>query len=101
MNECGDKVTNSVQAASGDPSPVQEETAAVNERYKELQGNLKERQGELEKALARGSQLQDTLDGIKMWTADNLEAFDLLDPVSTDPDTAKKQLDDAQVRRSL
>ena len=98
LNDCGDKVTNSVLSASGDPSPVQEELAAVSQRYKDLKEKLKAREDELEKALDRGSQLQDTLNEIETWTAENLETLESWDAVSTDPDTARKQLDETEVR---
>ena len=98
LNDCGDKVTNSVLSASGDPSPVQEELAAVNQRYKDLQEKLKAREDDLEKALDRGSQLQDTLNEIETWTTENLETLESWDAVSTDPDTARKQLDETEVR---
>ena len=97
LNDCGEKVTNSVLSASGDPSPVQEELAAVNQRYKDLQEKLKAREGELQRALDRGLKLRNTLKEIKVWALETLKTVESWDPVSTDPDTATQQLHELEV----
>ena len=98
LNKSGEMAINAVSAVLGDPSPVQEELAALNTKYNALKQRLGDRELELEKAVNDGAQLQDTLGAISVWVVATLEAVDSWETISTDPDTAKKQLEETEVR---
>lgn len=72
----------------------------MNDRYKDLRDKLKERKQELEKVVNEGAQLQDKLGAIEVWVLAKLETVESWEIVSTDPDTAKKQLDETKVRKT-
>ena len=86
-----------ITASNGDPSQVQEELAAVSQKYDTLLSQLKDKQAQLEQAIEQGMQVQDKLDEIQAWTTDGDEAVKAWEPISTDPVTAQKQLEQLQV----
>ena len=94
---CGQQAIDSITAAEGDPSLVQEELAAVNQKYGTLLEQLKDKQAKLEQAVEQGTQLQEKLDDIQAWTADSAQTVEDWEPISTDPATAKKQLEQLEV----
>lgn len=93
----GQQAVDAITASNGDPSLVQEEVAAVSQKYDALLDQLKDKQTQLEQAIEQGTQLQDKLDEIEAWTADTAETVEGWEPISTDPVTAKKQLEQLQV----
>lgn len=93
----GQQAVDAINALDGDPSLVQDELAAVRQKYDTLLDQLKDKQTQLEQAIEQGTQLQDKLDEIQAWTADSVEAVEDWEPISTDPVTAKKQLEQLQV----
>ena len=101
LNDSGQKAADAVTAVSGDPSPVQDELAAVNDRYESLKKKAKDREQELEKAVNEGAQLQDALGAIEVWVLVTLETVESWDIMSTDPDTAKKQLGETEVSKEV
>lgn len=97
----GQQAADVINTYEGDPSLVQEEVAAVSQKYNALLDQLKDKQAQLEQAIEQGTQLQDKLDEIEAWTADNTKAVEGWEPISTDPVTAKKQLEHLQVCRDF
>ena len=93
----GQQTVDVVAASNGDPSLVQEELAAVSQKYDTLLGHLKDKQAQLEQAIDQGMQVQDKLDEIQAWTTESDEAVKAWEPISTDPVTARKQLEQLQV----
>lgn len=93
----GQQAVDVITASNGDPSLVQEELAAVSQKYDTLLGQLKDKQAQLEQAIEQGMQVQDKLDEIQAWTADSDETVKAWEPISTDPVTAQKQLEELQV----
>lgn len=93
----GQEAVDAITASDGDPLLVQEEVASVSEKYNALLDQLKDKQAQLEQAIEQGTQLQDKLDEIEAWTADNAETVEAWQPISTDPVTANKQLEQLQV----
>ena len=93
----GQQAVDAITASNGDPSLVQEELAAVSQKYDTLLGQLKDKQAQLEQAIEQGMQIQDKLDEIQAWTADSDETVKDWEPISTDPVKAQKQLEQLQV----
>lgn len=93
----GRQTVDVITASNGDPSLVQEELAAVSQKYDTLLGQLKDKQAQLEQAIEQGMQVQDKLGEIQAWTTDSDEAMKAWEPISTDPVTAQKQLEQLQV----
>lgn len=93
----GQQAVDVITASNGDPSLVQEELAAVSQKYDTLLGQLKDKQAQLEQAIEQGMQVQDKLDEIQAWTADSDETVKAWEPISTDLVTAQKQLEELQV----
>lgn len=93
----GQQTVDVVTASNGDPSLVQEELATVSQRYDTLLGQLNDKQAQLEQAIDQGMQVKDKLDEIQAWTAESDEAVKAWEPISTDPVTAQKQLEQLQV----
>ena len=93
----GQQTVDAITASNGDPSLVQEELAAVSQKYDALLGQLNDKQAQLEQAIDQGMQVKDKLDEIQTWTADSDEAVKAWEPISTDPVTAQKQLEQLQV----
>jgi len=93
----GQQTVDVISASNGDPSLVQEELAAVSQKYDTLLGQLKDKQAQLEQAIDQGIQVRDKLDEIQAWTTDSDETVKAWEPISTDPATAQKQLEQLQV----
>lgn len=58
---------------------------------------LKDKQAKLEQAIEQGTEIQEKLDDIQAWTADNAQTVEDWEPISTDPAVAKKQLEQLEV----
>lgn len=69
----------------------------VIEKYQELLDKAKAKEEELEKAVNQGGKLKNIIIEIEEWIIEIEEVVEIWEPVSTDPDTAKKQLDDVKV----
>lgn len=93
----GQQTVDVISASNGDPSLVQEELAAVSQKYRALLGQLKDKQAQLEQAIDQGTQVQDKLDEMQAWTDDSDGTVKAWEPISTDPVTAQKQLEQLQV----
>jgi len=93
----GQQTVDVISSSNGDPSLVQEELATVSQKYDTLLGQLKDKQSQLEQAIDQGMQVKDKLDEIQAWTTDSDETVKAWEPISTDPATAQKQLEQLQV----
>jgi len=93
----GQQTVDVISSSNGDPSLVQEELAAVRQKYDTLLSQLKDKQSQLEQAIDQGMQVKDKLDEIQAWTTDSDETVNAWEPISTDPATAQKQLEQLQV----
>ena len=93
----GQQTVDVISSSNGDPSLVQEELATVSQKYDTLLGQLKDKQSQLEQAIDQGMQVKDKLDEIQAWTTDSDETVNAWEPISTDPATAQKQLEQLQV----
>ena len=94
----GEQAIHAINCAQGDPSLVQEELAAVNQRYGDLLDQLKDKQAKMERAVEQGTQIQENLDDIQAWSVDSAQTVEDWEPISTDPAVAKKQLEQLEVR---
>ena len=97
----GKETVDAITALDGDPTLVQEELEVVGVKYDSLLDQLKDKQSQLEQAIGDGLELQQKLDEIQAWTADSAETVEAWEPISTDAVTAKKQLEELQVRKAL
>ena len=93
----GQQTVDAITASNGDPSLVQEELTAVSQKYDTLLGQFNDKQAQLEQAIDQGMQVQDKLNEIQVWTADGDVTVKAWEPISTDPVTAQKQLEQLQV----
>lgn len=93
----GEQAVHAINCAQGDPSLVQEELAAVNQKYGDLLDQLKDKQAKLERAVEQGTQIQENLDDIQGWSVDSAQTVEDWEPISTDPAVAKKQLEQLEV----
>ena len=86
-----------LSACAGDPAIVQEELSVVKHKYDTDLDNLKNRETQLDKVLRSGLHLQEEITEIQSWIAESTETMEAWQPVSTDPDTANKQLQELKV----
>ena len=93
----GQQTVDVITASNGDPLLVQEELAAVSQKYDAVLRQLHDKQAQLEQAIDQGVRVQDKLDEIQAWTTESDEAVKSWEPISTDPVTAQKQLEQLQV----
>lgn len=94
---CGEQAVDAIKVACGDASPVQQELAAVHQKYGDLLDQLKDKQAKLEQAVEQGTKIKEKLDDVQAWTADSTPTLEAWEPVSTDPTIAKKQLEQLEV----
>lgn len=94
---CGGQAVDAILSAQGDPSLLQQEQEAVEEKYGDLLEQLKDKEAKLEKAVEQGTQIQEKLDDVEAWEAESTPFVENWEPISTDPPVAKKQLQQLEV----
>ncbi|EDO29908.1 predicted protein [Nematostella vectensis] len=97
LNDAERVLEDALTSVSGDPSTVQEELAAVTQKYHDLLNIANAREEELEKAVSQGGKLRDMLHKVEVWIEVTEEIVEVWEPVKTDPDVARKQLDAAKL----
>ena len=97
LQDAESKAADTVNSAGGDPSPIDKELQDVKKRYEDLLARAAAREDDLHNAVDQGGKLKDIIIEIEEWIVITEEIVEFWEPVSTDPDTAKKQLDDVKV----
>mgnify|MGYP001793813857 CR=1 FL=1 len=77
---------------------VKHEISDVGDKYKDYVDKLKERKSKLQDDISNAEEFQKAVQELESWLPVATENIASLQPISTEPDTVKKQLEDLEVR---
>lgn len=97
LKEAGDKLTSAMDPKSADVPRVNQEVDAVSRRYNDLLENLNNEKDQLEKETEKALKFQDALHNLEEWLPRIEEAAAAQEPISSDPEVVKQQLQQAEV----
>ena len=97
LNEAGDKLTSAMDPKSSEVPRVNHEVEAVSRRYKDLLESLSNEKEQLEKETEKALKFQDALRNLEEWLPRVEEAVGAQEPISSDPELVKQQLQQAEV----
>ena len=97
LKESGDKLTSAMDPKSADVPRVNQEVDAVSRRYNDLLENLNNEKDQLEKETEKALKFQDALHNLEEWLPRIEEAAASQEPISSDPEVVKQQLQQAEV----
>lgn len=97
LKEAGDKLTSAMDPKSADVPRVNQEVDAVTRRYNDLLENLNNEKDQLEKETEKALKFQDALHNLEEWLPRVEEAVAAQEPISSDPEVVKQQLQQAEV----
>lgn len=97
LKESGDKLTSAMDPKSADVPRVNQEVDAVSRRCNDLLENLNNEKDQLEKETEKALKFQDALHNLEEWLPRIEEAAASQEPISSDPEVVKQQLQQAEV----
>ena len=97
LKEAGDKLTSAMDPKSAEVPRVNQEVEAVTRRYNQLLENLNNEKDQLEKESEKALKFQDALHNLEEWLPRMEEAVAAQEPISSDPEVVKQQLQQAEV----
>ena len=101
LKEAGDKLTSAMDPKSAEIPRVNQEVDAVTRRYNDLLENLNNEKDQLEKETEKALKFQDALHNLEEWLPRVEETVAAQEPISSDPEVVKLQLQQAEVRDSF
>lgn len=93
----GEKLTSALDPKSSEVPRVKKELDSVLKRYPELLENLNKEKDQLEKETTKALKFQDALHSLEEWLPSVEEAVAAQEPISSDPEVVKNQLERAEV----
>ena len=93
----GEKLTSALDPKSSEVPRVKQELDSVLKRYHELLENLNKEKDQLEKETTKALKFQDALHSLEEWLPSVEEAVAAQEPISSDPEVVKNQLERAEV----
>ena len=97
LKEAGDKLTSAMDPKSAEVPRVNQEVEAVARRYNQLLENLSNEKDQLEKETEKALKFQDAVHNLEEWLPRVEEAVAAQEPISSDPEVVKQQLQQAEV----
>ena len=97
--EAGQNLLSQLDDKSPDHARVKQELLAVDQKNKNLVDELVKRKAKLEKDLEQADKFHDALQALEDWIPSAQEQVAAQEPVSSDPETVKNQLQQAEVKR--
>lgn len=97
LKEAGDKLTSAMDPKSAEVPRVNQEVDSVTKRYNHLLENLNNEKDQLEKETEKALKFQDALHNLEEWLPRVEEAVAAQEPISSDPEVVKQQLQQAEV----
>ena len=97
LKEAGDKLTSAMDPKSAEVPRVNQEVEAVARRYNQLLENLSNEKDQLEKETEKALKFQDAVHNLEEWLPRVEEAMAAQEPISSDPEVVKQQLQQAEV----
>ena len=97
LKEAADKLTSAMDPKSPEAPRVNQEVDAVTRRYNQLLENLNNEKDQLEKETEKALKFQDALHNLEEWLPSVEEAVAAQEPISSDPEVVKQQLQQAEV----
>ena len=92
LNQSGQELLQGAEEHAPSTVEVKEQLTNTNKKSKDIPTKLKDRQKELEKALADATKFNNTLEEINDWLPGAVERVNSLEPVSNDPEKIKEQM---------
>ena len=93
----GDKLASAMDSKSPEVPRVKQEVEGVSKRYHDLLENLGSEKDKLEKETEKALKFQDALHSLEEWLPRVEEAVAAQEPISSDPEVVKQQLQQAEV----
>ena len=97
VNNAGQKLLSEVGEKSPAATHVKQEMQAVNQRYQDLLDALTNRKANLENDLVQANKFHDALHDLEERLPEVQEAVSAQEPISSDPEVVKQQLQQAEV----
>lgn len=97
LKEAADKLTSAMDPKSPEVPRVNQEVDAMTRRYNQLLENLNNEKDQLEKETEKALKFQDALHNLEEWLPSVEEAVAAQEPISSDPEVVKQQLQQAEV----
>lgn len=97
LTDAGDKLASSMDPKSAEVPHVKQEVEGVSKRYHDLLESLRNEKGELEKETEKALKFQDALRKLEEWLPSVEDAVAAQEPISSDPEVVKQQLQQAEV----
>lgn len=101
LMEAGDKLTSAMDPKSAEVPRVKQEVEAVYKRYNDLLESLNNEKDQLEKETEKALKFQDALRNLEEWLPRVEDAVAAQEPISSDPEVVKQQLQQAEVSGAL
>ncbi|KAJ7387741.1 hypothetical protein OS493_001084 [Desmophyllum pertusum] len=99
LMEAGDKLTSAMDPKSAEAPRVKQEVEAVYKRYNDLLESLDNEKDQLEKETEKALKFQDALRNLEEWLPRVEDAVAAQEPISSDPEVVKQQLQQAEALR--
>ena len=97
LTDAGDKLTSALDPKSSELPRVKKEVDSVSKRYRDLLESLDHEKDQLEEETAKALKFQDALRKLEEWLPSVEEAVAAQQPISSDPEVVKQQLQRAEV----
>lgn len=97
LMDAGDKLASALDPKSAEVPRVKKEVEDVSNRYHDLLESLSNEKEKLEKETEKALKFQDALRNLEEWLPRVEEALAAQDPISSDPEVVKQQLQQAEV----
>ena len=97
LKEAGDKLASAMDPKSAEVPRVKHEVDAVSRRYNDLLESLNNENDQLERETEKALKFQDALHNLDEWLPRVEEAVAAQEPISSDPEVVKQQLQQAEV----
>ena len=97
LMDAGDKLASAIDPKSPEVPRVMQEVGGVSKRYHDLLESLRNEKEQLEKETEKAMKFQDALRKLEEWLPSVEGAVAAQEPISSDPEVVKQQLQQAQV----
>ena len=97
VNSAGQELLSLMDERSPAAALVKQEMQSVNQRYQDLLNALTSRKARLENDLVQASKFHNALHDLEEWLPEVQETVSVQEPISSDPEVFKQQLQQAEV----